>query len=235
MSGYNVDDRHPTNTTCSMGILNAIIASGSVGGGTDAASLAFYKKPFDQVEKCGNVFSDSVDDDNDDLMREILGQSTPLTKSQGKTLLDKQREKNIATYGGLPRPTEGSLDIKNEYGERTDRTHIIQMFDDVPFICCRAHVIPYIVASRTHHSTRHVINPWPSSSPIPYDYVMNEKRIELEKILRKDKKRRSQWILDKFNNILDKFNNDDDDDQTTINIIPGTKLIVPPNIDTSGL
>ena len=229
MSGYHVDDRYPINTTCFMGVLKAIIASGSVGGGSDAASLAFYKKPLDQVEQCGNEFSVVDDDDDDDaFMREILGQSTPLTKPQGKKLLDKQREENIAAYGGLPRPTEGSLDIKDEYRRLTDRTHIIQMFNNVPFISCRAHVIPYIVASRTHHSTRNVINPWPESSPIPYDYVMSEKRRELEKIQREDKKR-SQWILDKFNN------DDDNDDQTTIKIIQGDKLIVPTDIDTSGL
>lgn len=226
MSGYHVDDRHPINRTCFMGVLNAIIASGSVGGGTDAASRAFYKKPFDQVEKCGDEFSVVDDDDDDDLIKEILGQS--ITKSQGKTLLDKQREKNTAVYGGLPRPTEGPLDIKDEYRSLTDRTHIIQMFDDVPFISCRAHVIPYIVASRTHHSIRHVINPWPSSSPIPYDYVMSEKRRELERIRRK-REERSQWILDKFNN------DNDDDDQTTINIIQEGKLVLPTNIDTSGL
>jgi len=210
-----------------MGVLNAIIASGSVGGGSDAASLAFHKKPLNQVEQCGNVFSVIDDDDDPDLMKEILGQST-LTKQQGQKLLDNQSKENIAAYGGLPRPTDGALDIENEYRRLTGRTHLIQMFNNVPFMCCRAHAIPYIVASRTHHATRNVINPWPPSSPIPYDYVMSDKRRELEKIQRIENKARSRWILDKFND-------DDNDDQTTIKIIQGDKLIVPPTIDTSGL
>jgi len=221
-----------------MGVLHAIIASGNVGGGSDAASRAFYKVPLDQVDTCNSAFSHHDDgDDDDEILKDIFGTDIfKATTAQGKILSDINRQENADVFGGQRPPPKGPSDTNDtsdseyEHPVSTRRTHLIQMHDNVPFMCCRHHFDKYIIASRTHHSTRNVINPWPPSSPIPYDYVMSEQRRLLEHIQRMNKKP-SPWIIDRF----DQNENVSDANQTIIRLLREDRLTAPPTIDMSGL